>query len=166
MVLRPLTQVTLIQALSIPVLSILIKDVTKVITSEKFISLNKVITHKKLMLTYFPMKILKDDMSELITYRFAAYDPHYNEIFGMTEYVYSPLFLQPSPQLSSLPDNYPNYIVKFDIYYLHYKEKWEMTESVYKPFLQQLFKLISLLSALSHYIIKVMNLLHDVPDTG
>lgn len=41
-----------------------------------------------------------------------------------------------------------------------------MEEATYNPFLQPLFKMISLLDASFHYIIEVMNLLHDVLDMG
>ena len=71
----------------------------------------------------------------------------------------------------------------YTIYNPYYKEKSEMTKSAYKPFLLQLLfrltksaynyslfwspqKLLSLLGASSHYIIKVMNPLYDMPDTG
>ena len=119
----PLVHAPLTEVLSIPAPSVPIKDVSKVVIPEEFVSPNEVVTHKNLMLTHLPNKVLHHDMPELSTNRFAAYHPHYKEIPGMTEYAHNPSLLQPPPQLSSLPGDWSNCVVKFGTYHPHYKDK-------------------------------------------
>ena len=98
----PLVYTPLTKVLSVPAPSILaplvpIKNVSKVIIPEEFVSPNKVVTHNNLMMTHLPNKVLYHDMPELSTNRFTAYHPYYKEILGMTECIYNPSLLQPSP---------------------------------------------------------------------
>ena len=98
----PLTKVLSIPATSIPAPSVLIKDVSKVVIPEKFVSPNKIVIHKNLILTHLPNKVLHHDMPELSTNCFATYHPDYKKIPRMTECVYNPLLFQ-------LPPNYHPY---------------------------------------------------------
>ena len=58
-----LTEVLSVPAASIPTPSVLIKDVSKVVIPEEFVSPNEVVTHKNLMLTHLPNKVLHHDMT-------------------------------------------------------------------------------------------------------
>ena len=52
-----------------------------------------------------------------------CYHPHYKEKPGMTESAHDPFLFRPPPQLSSLPGDWSNCVVKFGTYHPHYKDK-------------------------------------------
>ena len=90
------------------------------------------------MLTKLPIKLLYDLAKA--SQHLAIYYLQYNKKSGITKSVYKPSLFWLSPRL---------------------------TESAYNHFLFQLpQKLLSLLGISSHCIIKVINPLHDMPDTG
>lgn len=62
-----------------------IKDVSKVVIPKYFVNLNKVVTHKNLILTHLPNKVPHHDIPELSTNRFATYHSQYKKILEMTE---------------------------------------------------------------------------------
>lgn len=114
--------------------------------------------------------------------KFIANYLYYKKIYKMTESVYKSFFYRPLSKLTesiynlflfwslqkllSLPDLLFDYIINFVSHHLYYKEKSGIVKTIYNSFLRSLFKLILLLSILSHYIIKIMNLLYNILDAG
>lgn len=95
----PVSTHYLIQAFLVEVSLVLFKNIFKIVIPKEFISPNKVVTHKNLILTYLPTNVLHEEKSELSTTCFTSYHLHYEKIPIIKKCAYNLLLFQPLSQL-------------------------------------------------------------------